>query len=172
MHHELLVERKRRGSSTLRTALVLGLACAALAPVLSRAAQVTFRWDYTESGAAGFILYCGLASGRYTAIVDIGNTDTYTIAGLSQGQTYQCAVTAYDATRVQSNYSDPVVFYIANTGKCSRGCQGDLNQDGGVNALDLSALKRSYGTNDPDADLNGDGVVNAIDLGIFRNLFQ
>jgi hypothetical protein len=56
---------------------VLCLALAgALAGVDARAAQLTFRWDYAASGAAGFVLYCGNPSGVYPTSVDVGNTDT------------------------------------------------------------------------------------------------
>jgi hypothetical protein len=43
---------------------------------------------------------------------------------------------------------------------------GDINQDGIVNAIDLSLLVSRWNTNDPDADLNNDGTVNAIDLSL------
>lgn len=49
-------------------------------------------------------------------------------------------------------------------------CDGDFNQDGIVNFLDLAYLRLNFLTGDPTADLNGDGVVNAGDLGIFRTL--
>jgi uncharacterized repeat protein (TIGR03806 family) len=50
-------------------------------------------------------------------------------------------------------------------------CDGDLNNDGIVNPLDLGLFKRRFGTSDPDADFNGDGIVNPLDLGIFKRLF-
>lgn len=88
----------------LRGAVALTL-CAALSGADAGAAQVTFRWDYTASGAAGFVLYCGTASRVYPTRVDVGNVDTYTLAGLSEGTTYYCAVTAYDSGKVESDYS-------------------------------------------------------------------
>jgi len=50
-------------------------------------------------------------------------------------------------------------------------CDGDLNGDGVVNALDLTLFKQRFGTADLAADLNGDGIVNALDLAIFKKLF-
>ena len=44
--------------------------------------------------------------------------------------------------------------------------QGDLNQDGIVDAIDLSIFVSRWGSNDPDADLNNDGIVDAADLSI------
>jgi PKD repeat protein len=74
----------------------------------SSAAPVTFRWDYTASGAAGFMLHCGSASRNYTTKVDVGNADSYTITTLNEGATSYCAVTAYDSSKVESGFSNEV----------------------------------------------------------------
>jgi PKD repeat protein len=89
---------------------------ASLVPGLAgtvHAAQVTLRWDYAASGAAGFVLYCGPASRSYPIRVDVGNTDAYTIASLPEGATTFCAVTAYDSGKVESDYSKELSFYLA-----------------------------------------------------------
>ena len=77
-----------------------------------RAAQVAFRWDYTTTGAAGFVLYCGPSSRNYPTRVDVGNTDTYTIGTLAEGATSFCAVTAYDPAKVESDYSTELSVYV------------------------------------------------------------
>ena len=41
---------------------------------------------------------------------------------------------------------------------------GDLNGDGAVNGLDLTALLAAWGSSGGSADLNGDGAVNGLDL--------
>ena len=43
---------------------------------------------------------------------------------------------------------------------------GDLNNDGIVDAIDLSIFVSRWGSSDPDADLNNDGIVDAADLSI------
>jgi hypothetical protein len=48
---------------------------------------------------------------------------------------------------------------------------GDLNNDGTVNALDLSILMANYGTNHASADADGNGSVNALDLSIILSQF-
>ena len=78
----------------------------------ARAAQVTLRWDYSASGAAGFVLYCGLSSRNYPTRIDVGNTDTYTISSLKEGSTSYCAVTAYDPAKVESGYSNEASFVV------------------------------------------------------------
>ena len=62
------------------------------------AAQVTLAWDASVSMVDGYWLYYGLASGTYTARIDVGPETTYTLTGLTSGQTYYFAVTAYDRT--------------------------------------------------------------------------
>ncbi len=76
------------------------------------AAQVTLRWDYGASGAAGFVLYCGPSSHNYPTRIDVGNTDTYTISTLAVGATSFCAVTAYDSAKVESDYSNELSVYV------------------------------------------------------------
>ena len=46
-------------------------------------------------------------------------------------------------------------------------CDGDLDDNGIVNLVDLGLLSGVFFTDDPNADLNGDGVVNFLDLGTF-----
>ncbi len=94
---------------------VLGQAALALVGLLALAAdaaQVTLRWDYTASGASGFMLHCGAASRSYSSRVDAGNTDTYTLANLAPGSTTYCAVTAYDAAKTESAYSNEVTVSV------------------------------------------------------------
>lgn len=49
-------------------------------------------------------------------------------------------------------------------GDPSSGPSGDLNGDGAVNGLDLTALLAAWGSAGGTADINGDGVVNGLDL--------
>ena len=52
-------------------------------------------------------------------------------------------------------------------------CDGDLNNDGNTNSLDLGLFKKTYSspTPNPDADFNGDGKVNSLDLGLFKKMY-
>jgi hypothetical protein len=50
-------------------------------------------------------------------------------------------------------------------------CDGDLNNDGGVNFADLAIFRGRFVSSDADADFNGDGIVNFADLARFRQLF-
>ena len=50
-------------------------------------------------------------------------------------------------------------------------CDGDINKDGKVNAVDLSLLRQAFGKPGAVGNLNGDGRVNAVDLSILRGRF-
>jgi len=49
-------------------------------------------------------------------------------------------------------------------------CDGDLNNDGFVNAVDLALMRRAIGKRNVPGDLNGDGIVNSLDVARFRSL--
>ena len=73
------------------------------------AAEIRLAWDAnTESDVAGYKIYYGTSSKSYTGSVDVGNTTTYTLTGLTQGQTYYIAVTDYNASGSESGYSTEV----------------------------------------------------------------
>ncbi len=57
---------------------------------------------------AGFKVYYGTSSRTYTGSIDVGNVETYTVSGLPKGQTYYFAVTAYDTSGNESDYSNEV----------------------------------------------------------------
>ena len=57
-------------------------------------------------------------------------------------------------------------------------CDGDLNNDGSTNTLDLNLYKQVHRTSvgdanyDVDADFNGDGQINTLDLNIYKGLHR
>jgi hypothetical protein len=57
-------------------------------------------------------------------------------------------------------------------------CDGDLNNDGNTNTLDLNLYKLAHRTRagdanyNTDADFNGDGVINTLDLNIYKSLHR
>lgn len=59
---------------------------------------------------AGYKIYLGTSSGAYTTTVDVGNSTTYSMTGLDVNKTYYYAVTAYDTSGNESNYSTEVVL--------------------------------------------------------------
>ncbi len=56
----------------------------------------------------GYRIYYGVSSGNYTQSIDVGNVTTYQVTGLTDGVTYYFAVTAYDISGNESDYSNEV----------------------------------------------------------------
>ncbi len=71
------------------------------------AASVTLGWSPSgEADLAGYKLYYGTASRSYTASVNVGNRTSYTLPGLLDGRVYYFAATAYNASGIESEYSN------------------------------------------------------------------
>ena len=57
-------------------------------------------------------------------------------------------------------------------------CDGDLNNDGSTNTLDLNLYKLAHRSTvgdanyNTDADFNGDGTINTLDLNIYKSLHR
>jgi len=92
------------------TARLLGLSLLLLvAPAAALAASVSLAWDPVASGAlAGYMLHYGPTAGSYSSKIDVGKTTTYTVTGLTSGATYHFVVTAYDASHLESGFSNDV----------------------------------------------------------------
>lgn len=73
------------------------------------AGELTVSWDANaESDLKGYKLYYGTSTGNYNTVVDVGNVINYNLTGLSEGETYFFAVTAYDTAYNESGFSDEV----------------------------------------------------------------
>jgi len=82
----------------------------ARADALVPAPSVSLAWDRNpESDVVGYRVYYGPASRRYTNSTYVGNATTNLTTGLSNGATYFFAVTALDATGLESDFSKEVV---------------------------------------------------------------
>jgi len=87
-------------------------------PVLLHSASVSVSWNSnTEPDLAGYQVYYGTQSGNYGVVIDVGNVTEYTVSGLEVGKSYYFAVTAYDENWNESDYSDEVIYQVADTQK-------------------------------------------------------
>lgn len=69
--------------------------------------SVTLAWPAsTNSTVVGYKLYYGVASGNYTHTLDVGSATTATISNLLAGTRYYFAATAYNASDVESPFSN------------------------------------------------------------------
>lgn len=84
------------------------------------AGQTTLAWDAnTDPAVAGYMVYYGQNSGNYSGKADAGNKASYTVAALMDGRTYYYAVTAYDASRAESGFSNEASSTISTSGSAS-----------------------------------------------------
>jgi len=70
-------------------------------------------WDSVNASTlSGYRVYYGTAPGSYAQPagqgISVGNTNTYTVMGLSSGTRYYFAVTSVDTSNVESTYSTEV----------------------------------------------------------------
>ena len=123
------------------------------------AAQATLAWDSNaESDLAGYRIHYGTASGSYTVHTDVHNVTTYTVTGLTAGQTYYFAATAYDASGNESGYSNSVSYAVpaANGAPTT-----PATPTGASSALVNTAIAFSTSATDP----NGDSLQYQYDWG-------
>jgi hypothetical protein len=113
------LHRPRHAWGRLSRLLVLAhvLAAALIIAALTASAQgqtsVTLGWDPSpDSAIAGYRLYDGAASGTYTNVVAVGRATSATISNLVNGVTYFFAVTAYDTSGQESDFSDEISYTV------------------------------------------------------------
>jgi hypothetical protein len=77
---------------------------------------LTLAWDRsTDSSVTGYRIYYGAASRNYTNSIVVGNVTTNAVPGLMSGVTYFFAVTAYNASGLESIFSNETT-HTAPTG--------------------------------------------------------
>ena len=75
--------------------------------------SVTLAWDRSpDSSVTGYRIYHGAASGNYMNSVAVGNVTTSTFPGLASGVTYFFAVTAHDASGLESSFSNEIAYTV------------------------------------------------------------
>jgi len=96
--------------STAAVAGTLSLLSGSLA--LAQTTQsVSLAWDApTDPSVVGYNVHYGTSSSSLTATQDAGASTTATVSGLTTGITYYFAVTAYNASGINSAYSNEVSY--------------------------------------------------------------
>lgn len=89
------------------------LILAALNSTVQAGQSVTLAWNRsTNSNVAGYVVYYGGASGRYTNEVSAGSSTNAIISGLVPGTTYYFAATSYSSSGVESLFSSEVSYTL------------------------------------------------------------
>jgi fibronectin type 3 domain-containing protein/PKD repeat protein len=124
-------------------------------------AIATFTWTAnTEANLAGYRIHYGLASRNYTQVVEVPKTETTaSIKGLTLGQTYYFAATAFDTDQFESDYSTEVVWtaQISNNPPVATNGSLETTQENSASGK-LSAM-------DPDGDSLTYSIVDNGNLG-------
>jgi hypothetical protein len=75
----------------------------------SATSSVTLAWNRsTSTNVTGYRVYYGASSRNYTNSAVAGNVTTNTVPGLASGVTYFFAVTAYNASGLESTFSNEI----------------------------------------------------------------
>jgi hypothetical protein len=130
------------------------------------AANVTLAWDpNTESDLGGYKIHYGTTSGNYSVHIDVHNVTTYTVTGLTDGQTYYLAATAYDTSGNESGYSNSVSYAVPSINGAPT---APSTPTGSSSALVNTAITFSTSATDPNGDTNlqyrydwGGGVLSS-----------
>ena len=80
------------------------LALVLLCAMAEQSRAVVLGWD-PSPGVTGYKLYSGTVSKVYTVTNDIGNVTSNSVAGLTAGLTYFFALTAYNASGLESEHT-------------------------------------------------------------------
>ncbi|HNR66838.1 MAG TPA: fibronectin type III domain-containing protein [bacterium] len=76
---------------------------------LAFSGSLLVKWNAnTESDLAGYRIHYGTEPGQFSEVIDVGNVTSHVIDQLQEGRTYHFAVTAYDYSGNQSDYSEEV----------------------------------------------------------------
>ena len=85
------------------------LSLLALFPSDLAAGILTLAWDANnEDDLGGYKVYYGTRSMDYDFVIDVGNVTQYTVRGLEPETPYYLALTAYDISRNESDFSEEV----------------------------------------------------------------
>jgi len=138
----------------------------------AEAAYLDLAWDpNAEPDLDGYRVYYGTGSRAYTQSIDVGDTTAYRLDGLLDGVTYYIAVTAYDTSDNESDYSNEVFgvgvtvvdpdsdgdglldeWEIEHFGSLDQGPGDDYDGDGLNN---LGEYQQGTDPTDPDTDSDG-----------------
>ncbi len=85
-----------------------------LSPLRANGANsVNLAWNASPSAdVGGYYVYLGVESGNYTNKLDVGQVTSATISNLVDGLTYYFAVTAYNSSGLESDYSNEMSYTV------------------------------------------------------------
>ncbi|QQR83302.1 hypothetical protein IPJ72_05895 [Candidatus Peregrinibacteria bacterium] len=89
---------------------------------------IELKWQApNDPNRIGFNVYYGKQSGLYTRRRTLGETNQFRLEGLSNGETYYLAVSAFDSTNQESDYSNEVGAIVGQPLSATHQFQAFLN---------------------------------------------
>lgn|GEM_PF-1236688 len=123
------------------------------------ASGVMVSWvESSESNVAGYLVYYGTASHKYTSDVNAGTFTSVAIDGLTAGVTYYFAVTAYDNSGNQSAYSQEVQVTIPAAVTVNTGSGSGSSSSSSSGSISSSGSGSGLGSGSSSATESGSGV--------------
>ena len=108
------------------------------------------------------MIHYGTASGTYSQGIDVGNTTSYTVSNLIDGQTYYFAVTAYNAVGYQSVYSNEAsMLCTATMNANTTEVISEIGSGGGVTSAGSGGGVTSAGSGGGVTSAGSDGSVTS-----------
>jgi hypothetical protein len=75
--------------------------------------SLTMSWNpSSDASVTGFNLYYSTNGVNYEAAIDVGTNTTYSVSGLTEGQTVYFYLTAYNAAGAESPPSSQLVYFV------------------------------------------------------------
>jgi len=125
------------------------------------AATVRISWNNnSEPDLDGYIVYYGTASGSYDEFIDVGLTTSVDVTDLTAATPYFVAVTAYDTSGNESDFSSEAYIFIPSE---DGSVLPDTDMDGIPDAVEDSLGMNATDPLDSLADTDGDGAVNLVE---------
>lgn len=139
--------------------------------------RVILSWDQNiEPDLAGYKIYYGNASRRYTKTLDVGDTTQFTVYWLPYLEEIFFAATAYDTVLNESGYSNEVSITLI-PGPVFEYRKGDWNRDRKISLIDMIEFTRRFGATsenpeyDSVFDFNLDLKISLYDMIEFTKIF-
>ena len=146
------VETEKRMCSVLPRA-AMRFACTILFLISSITHAAWLEWDRSsDTNVIGYRVYFGPTSRGYDSVLDVSNETTVTIPPLAPGTAYYFAVTAYNSSALESDFSEET-SYIEPSPNETPFALGDNYQTLQETVLNVPAMN---GVLDNDVDPDGD----------------
>ena len=141
----------------IETILILLFFALCTIPVTSAfAATVNLAWPAsTGSNVDGYKMYYGTSSRNYSYNVKVGNSTSCSLSGLQEGRRYYFATTAYNASDVESDYSEELPYTIPTSSIDSTSSSGSTSASGTTGSTSDS------GTSDSTSGSGTSGTTSA-----------